>query len=207
MQAGQKLRTEDGKNEVCLFPLDVMDITQTSSPTSLSHCCGHPTDYIGLTSVYPIYAPCSCHLIYQDDVGNTRGYQSNEPVATPTGIGYVCFSFTHDGSPPTKTEFSQGELIAHTGVAGMGTGDHTHIDQAHGEGKILVDYGIKCSYGNECFALQDSTYPYDIFYSNDTEIIETLGYVFKEYKGGVIPPEPVIGSKTKWLYYMRRYEQ
>ena len=42
MKAGQKL-VHDG-HEVCLFPMETMNITQWSSPQSLSHCCGHPFD-------------------------------------------------------------------------------------------------------------------------------------------------------------------
>ena len=42
MKAGQKL-VHDG-HEVCLFPMETMNITQWSSPTAESHCCGHPFD-------------------------------------------------------------------------------------------------------------------------------------------------------------------
>lgn len=42
MKAGQKL-VHDG-HEVCLFPMETMNITQWSSPTEYSHCCGHPFD-------------------------------------------------------------------------------------------------------------------------------------------------------------------
>lgn len=40
MKAGQKL-VHDG-HEVCLFPMETMNITQWSSTSSYSHCCGHP---------------------------------------------------------------------------------------------------------------------------------------------------------------------
>lgn len=204
MKAGETLWTDDNKYQVCLFPLEVMNITQLSGPGSLSHCCGHPFDCVGTTSRYPIYAPVDCHLIYSDSVGNTRGYQSDKQVQTPTGVSYVCFSFTHDANPPTKTTFKQGELIAHTGIAGQVTGDHTHIDQAKGQNKQLVDYGVVCKYGNECYALQDSAEPVTIWYDNDTQIINTMGLKFETYKGG--HPEPPVGTgrQMPFIYYLKR---
>ena len=61
MKPGQKL-VHDG-HEVCLFPMEVMNITQWSSPTAESHCCGHPFDNAISGQVrVPVYAPFSCHL-------------------------------------------------------------------------------------------------------------------------------------------------
>lgn len=183
MQAGQTMVGKSGK-QVALFPMDICNITQLSGSSSLSHCCGHPFDAVGSSGSYPIYAPCDCHLIYSDSSGNTRGYQSDNEVEFASGVGYICFSFTHDNNPPSKTSFKQGELIGHTGTTGMVTGDHTHIDQAVGQNKTLVSYGITCSFGNLCYALQDSTSPQNIWYINDTQIVNTQGLTFKTYEGG-----------------------
>lgn len=183
MQAGQTMVGTSGR-QVALFPMDICNITQLSGSSSLSHCCGHPFDAVGSSGSYPIYAPCDCHLIYSDSVGNTRGYQSDSEVEFASGVGYICFSFTHDNNPPSKTSFKQGELIGHTGTAGMVTGDHSHIDQAVGQNKTLVSYGITCAFGNLCYALQDSTSPQNIWYINDTQIVNTQGLTFKTYEGG-----------------------
>lgn len=189
MIAGQKISYQG--YQVCLFPLNYLYCTQTSSPTSFSHCCGHPADWIGTSSRYPIYAPCDCHLVYSDNVGNTRAYTSDREVWTPQGLQYVTFSFTHDDIPPLATSFQQGDEIAHTGVSGFATGDHTHIDQSNIANAQLVSYGVTCSGGNQCYALQDSQYPYDIFYlSGDETIVETLGMEFETWNEEPEPPTP-----------------
>ena len=118
MKAGQKLE-KDGK-QVCLFPMEIMNITQWSSPSEYSHCCGHPFDNAisGQVSV-PVYAPFDCHLIHTYPSGNTRVYQSDNEVWTPKGLKTVVVSFTHDPNPPTETQYKQGDLIYHTGTAGI----------------------------------------------------------------------------------------
>jgi len=171
MQAGERV-TYQGY-EVCLFPLDYVYCTQVSGPSSLSHCCGHPADWIGSYDQYPLYAPCSCHLVYSDNVGNTRGYTSDAPVWTPHGLQYVSFAFTHDSNPPAATSYSQGDLIYHTGVAGYVTGDHVHIDQSNIADAQLISYGIYCQYGNLCYALDGSQPPEDIFYLTGSETFIT----------------------------------
>ena len=190
MKAGQKL-VHDG-HEVCLFPMETMNITQWSSPSSYSHCCGHPFDNAisGQVSV-PVYAPFSCHLVHTYPSGNTRVYQSDNEVWTPSGLKTVVVSFTHDPNPPTETRYKQGDLIYHTGTAGMATGDHCHIDQSFTIGAGLVSYGIVCSYGNECYALSGSELPNNVFYANDTNIVNGYGQEWKTFDGGDVPtPEP-----------------
>ena len=190
MKSGQKL-VHDG-HEVCLFPMETMNITQWSSPSSYSHCCGHPFDNAisGQVSV-PVYAPFSCHLVHTYPSGNTRVYQSDNEVWTPSGLKTVVVSFTHDPNPPTETRYKQGDLIYHTGTAGMATGDHVHIDQSFTIGAGLVSYGIVCSYGNECYALSGSELPNNVFYVNDTNIVNGYGQQWKTFDGGDVPtPDP-----------------
>lgn len=201
MQAGETLSYQG--SQVCLFPMDYVYVTQTSGPSSLSHCCGNPADYIGSYAHYPIYAPCDCHLVYSDNVGNTRAYTSDAPVWTPTGLQYVTFSFTHDNSPPSATSFQQGDMIAMTGTANAPLGDHTHIDQADIANAGLVYYGYSCAYGNPCYALQDSVPPEEIFYLTGSEtIIQTLGLDFDTWD---YPPEPTPPQSKKsslWMKYL-----
>ena len=190
MKAGQKLE-KDGK-QVCLFPMETMNITQWSSPSEYSHCCGHPFDNSVSGQVrVPVYAPFNCHLIHTYPSGNTRVYQSDSEVWTPSGLKHVTVSFTHDPNPPTETQYKQGDLIYHTGTAGMATGDHCHIDQSFTLNAGLVSYGIVCSYGNECYALSGSELPNNVFYVNDTNIVSGYGQEWKTFDGGDVPtPEP-----------------
>lgn len=206
MQAGEKLSYQG--SQVCLFPLDYLYCTQTSSPTSFSHCCGHPADWIGTRAEYPCYAPFDCHLVYSDNVGNTRGYSSDRPVWTPQGLQYVTVAFTHDSNPPSASSYSQGDLIYHTGIAGFVTGDHVHIDQSNIYGAQLISYGYYCAYGNLCYALNGSQYPEDIFYLSGNEtIVDTMGMVFQTWNQ---PPEPPTPSKDRmplWMKYLTMRRQ
>lgn len=173
--------------QVCLFPMETMYITQWSSPDASSHCCGHPFDCaVREHTDVPLYAPCDCHLIYSDGPqnGNTRIYTSNKKVWTPSGLRQVTFSFTHDNNPPTKTTFKQGELIAHTGVAGMVTGDHSHIDQTFTVNGTLISYGVTCTFGNLCYALNGSVLPTLFWYVNNTVIANDMGHTFSTFKKG-----------------------
>lgn len=200
VKAGQTLVASDG-HEVCLFPMDVLYITQLSGPSSLSHCCGNPIDIVGNTPQYPLYAPFSCHLVWSWPDGNERSYTSDNPVwyATPNGngwtLGYVTVCFTHQNNPPTKTNFKQGEVIAHTGTAGNVTGDHCHLDQSTLPNVGNVSYGVTCAYGNLCYALDGSTDPTKIYFINDTNVVQTLGLNFSTWDGGVTPPQPQPESK------------
>lgn len=195
VQAGQTLVASDG-HEVCLFPMDMLYVTQVSGPSSLSHCCGNPIDIVGNTAEYPLYAPFSCHLVWSWADGNERSYTSDNPVwyATPNGngwtLGYVTVCFTHQNNPPTKTSFKQGELIAHTGTSGNVTGDHCHLDQSTLPNVGNVSFGVTCAYGNLCYALQGSTDPTKIYFINDANIVQTLGLNFATYDGGGPGPEP-----------------
>lgn len=195
MQAGERISYNG--YQVCLFPMNYIYCTQVSSPDSYSHCCGHPADWIGSYNQYPCYAPFDCHLVYSDNVGNTRAYSSDNPVWTPQGLGYVTVSFTHDTNPPAATSYRQGDLIYHTGVAGFVTGDHVHIDQSNINDAQLISYGYYCAGGNLCYALDGSEYPANIFYLSGNEtIITTLGQDFETWDK---PPGPTSGNLAKFV--------
>lgn len=202
VQAGQTLVASDG-HEVCLFPMDMLYITQLSGPSSLSHCCGHPIDIVGNTTQYPLYAPFSCHLVWSWPDGNERSYTSDDMVwyATPNGdgwtLGYVTVCFTHQNNPPTKTSFKQGEVIAHTGTAGNVTGDHCHLDQSTLPNVGNVSFGVTCAYGNLCYALNGSTDPTKIYFINDTNVVQTLGLNFSTWDGGQPGPGPEPEPESK----------
>lgn len=182
-------------HQVLLFPMTLLDVSQWSSPSSFSHCCGHPIDCVGTSAEFPIYAPCDCHLIYAGapNEGNPRIYASDKKVWTPSGLRVVTFEFGHDNHPPTKTRFKQGELIGHTGSTGLGvSGDHSHIDQSFTENARLINSGITCKWG-ECWMLNGSVDPTAFWYVNDTQIGNTYGHTFKTFKNG----KP--GSSLSWV--------
>lgn len=192
MQAGEKISYQG--SQVCLFPMDYMNCTQVSGPGSFSHCCGHPADWAGPSGDNahdPLYAPFDCHLVYSDgyNVGNTRAYSSDAPVWTPLGLTYVTVAFTHDNNPPAATSYSQGDLIYHTGDAGVAFGYHCHLDQSNIDGAQLVSSGIYCdpSLPWPCYMLDGSMQPYDIFYLSGSEtIINLQGMSFQTWDR---PPE------------------
>ena len=83
---------------------------------------------------------------------------------------------------PSQTSFRQGELLGHTGQAGMAAGDHVHIDQSLYPDDYVVSYGVYCTYGNLCAAQEHSTYPDLVWYLGGTEtIVQELGNDFEVY--------------------------
>lgn len=185
MRPGETLYTTDGV-QVCLFPLPILNVTQSSSPTSLSHCCGHPFDCVGSTAGATLYAPCDCTKYYENDnsLGHSCSFVSTKPVQTPSGVGYVSFQFTHGNLLGNGTSYKQGQPIYTTGTLGQVTGDHVHIDQAKGQNIPMIYYGVTCAFGNPCYALQNSAQPNTIFYVNDTTISATGGLSWQTFQGG-----------------------
>lgn len=176
--------------QYALFPLDYVYCTQESSPSSYSHCCGHPADWIGPYDNYPYYAPFDCHRIqYLPNYAQVT-YCSDNPVWTPSGLHYVTFTVVHDANIPSQTSFRQGELLGHTGRAGQAMGDHVHLDQSLYPDDYVVSYGIYCpGYGNLCAAQEHSTYPDLVWYLGGTEtIVQTLSNDFEVYPDHPGPP-------------------
>ena len=186
MKVGQTLRAKDGY-QVLLFPLPELYISQTSSSSSFSHCCGHPIDCLMQgQSKATLYAPCDCHLIYEGATGNGHPliFQSDKPVHTPSGLKTVVFNFTHGDLLGNGKTYKQGKPIATTGTYGFVTGDHVHIDQSFTVGATLVNSGITCSGGNVCWNLKGSVSPTAFWYVNDTKIVSTQGLTFKTFSAG-----------------------
>lgn len=178
MLAGERMTGEDGV-EVCLFPMDYMSLSQGYGPGTFSHCCGCPCDWASPNKApYPVYAPFTGHVVARGQgTGNTLFYSSDEPVRTPSGDIYVSVQMTHAyyGSIPTKSHFTQGELIYYTGQQGLAYGDHLHLDQCQGQDQMWVGYGITCSGGNNCWALPNGVSPERIFFIDGRETIVSTG--------------------------------
>ena len=208
MTKGQKLVDSDGY-EVMLFPLPYMKITQGENGV-YSHRGTLNIDFAGWSSrgrIYraPMYAPCSCKCVATIDANNKgRIFESLNKVHTPNGLQYVTFMNFHDNIPLASVgdTFEQGEIYAHTGTAGIGTGDHTHFNCANGKyagwEQVPPD-----GHGQ----LKNSTHIYDICYVNDTVLKYDEGYPWKKWKIEPTPPTPesvFFRSKFPWVLYARK---
>ena len=208
MQKNQKLIASDGY-EVMLFPLPYMKITQGENG-SYSHRGTYNIDFVGWGKsgrIYkaPLYAPCSCKCIGTiDSYNKSRIIQSINKLHTRNGLQYVTFMNFHDNNPIARvgSTFKQGELYAHTGTAGVGSGDHTHFNCANGKyagwEQVPPD-----GHGQ----LKNSTHIYNICYVNDTVIVDGYMYPWKNYNGGIIPPTPEDEKKKHkfpWVLYAEK---
>lgn len=207
MVAGERLIAGDGK-EVMLFPLPYLYISQGENG-SYSHQGTLNIDFIGWDSngrVYnaPMYAPCSCRCVaIWDTTNNGRVFESLDQVHCADGVlRYVTFMCYHDNNPIASVGdvFTQGQLFAHTGTAGNVTGDHTHFNTAYGTyaGFVRVPPANQSQ-------LVNSSHIYETCYTNDTVIVDGLGYNWHDYTGPTPPIPPVKRSKFPWVLYARKF--
>lgn len=211
MTAGQKMLGKDGK-EVMLFPLPYINISQGELET-YSHAGILAMDFLGWNNngrVYdaPLYAPCTCTCVATiDATNNGRVFQSVGQVHTPQGLRSVLFMFFHDNNPIAMvgSRFNQGQVIGHTGIAGLGTdirSDHTHFNTAIGTFNPLNFWENVPPDGKG--ELVGSSHIYDTCYVNGTVIIEQPEY---NYDWQYYPyPGTGVRSKFPWVLYARQYK-
>ena len=211
MYAGERLVANDGY-EVALFPMPYLRMSQDEGG-DFSHQGTYNIDLLGWSAsgrVYdaPIYAPCSCHVVYRENSynsGNIRVFQSNNMVHTPAGLQYIHFYFCHDENPPASSvgqSFTQGDLISHTGTYGQVTGDHTHTCMGYGQWVSWSHNITTRSTGH-----QDLTYRlhyWDAVYVNDTIISQGYGHNWQTWTEPIPPPVPTYDSKFPWYIYNRK---
>lgn len=200
MRAGQTMTNSAGV-EISLFPLEYMNISQ-GEEGSYSHQGRWAIDFLGWGSngrilECPYYAPFSCRVVQHASYYNV--WQSINPVITPRGKEFVSFVVMHDANPPALgTVKSQGELIGHTGThtspgGSPVTGDHVHIQGANGTFQGWINSGRD---------LRNREHIYNLFYINDTVIINDYGYNWKIYQGGITPSYDKY--KFKWVLYANK---
>lgn len=190
--------------EVALFPLEYMNISQGEGG-SYSHMGTLSMDFLGWNNngrvlKCPYYAPVSSKVVYHGSYYNV--WQSLNEVITPSGKKYITFVVMHDDNPlPLGTIKNQGELIGYTGTnAGPSstplTGDHVHINTASGiyQGWETVSSGKQ--------QLINSSHIYDIFYINDTVLINDYNYNWKIYQYN--PVQQNKKYKFKWVLYTNK---
>lgn len=214
MQAGQRLVAQDGY-EVALFPMPYLRMSQDEGG-DYSHQGTYNIDLLGWGlggRIYqaPIYAPCTCKLVWKEDSyssGNIRIFQSVNQVHTPSGLQYIHFYFGHDSAPPINTigaVANQGDLIYHTGTYGQVTGDHTHTCMGYGEW-VSHSHNITT---RPPYNHQDLTYRlhyWDAVYVNDTVISQGYGHNWVTWSGPT-PPTPTPTPREShfpWVLYARR---
>ena len=206
MVAHERLVANDGK-EVMLFPLPYMYISQGEGE-SYSHAGTLNIDFLGWDTngrVYqcPYYAPCSCKCVaaWSSSDDNGRIYESLDKVHTPNGLQYVTFLFFHDDNPTSVvgTQYTQGDLIGHTGTTSHVTGDHVHFNCANGKYN-----GYEHVPPDNQGQLVNSAHIYNICYVNDTYLVQDYGYNWRIYQGGHTPTTDIKTSKFNWVLYARK---
>lgn len=216
MQAGQRLIANDGY-EVALFPLSCLYMTQDEGG-NLSHVGTYNLDFIGWNytadeRIYhaPIYAPCTCKLVYRENTyasGNDRVFESVNMVHTPGGLRYIHFKFGHDNNPVATTvgqRFTQGQIIAHTGTYGNVTGDHTHTCMAYGHWvNVQQSYTTRPPQNHQ--DLTNRIHYWDAVYVNDTPIKVGFGHDWQTWTTPPAPP-PLpfeFSGHFPWYIYFRK---
>lgn len=188
MNPGQKMYDTDG-NQICLFPLPFLIVTQWNGVNTYSHCCGHPVDYGTYGEPHPVYAPFDCHLVRNTGTAaHTLMYCSDKPVVTPSGLQWVTIQLTHASNPPYLNSAKQGDLIYYSGKAGAAA-VHLHMDQTFVKDANWYACGLTCSGGMTGYQMNGSVNPNEVFYVNDTNIIDGDGKTWYTYTGPT-PPDP-----------------
>lgn len=199
MLRGQTAIYQD--HEVALLPFDIINISQVSTPSSYSHCCGNALDFVGYYAgeKRPYYAPFSCHRTGTTTSGYI--YTSNNPVWTPShGLTYVTVLFSHDNVTPQQTSFNQGDLIGYMGDRGFVTGVHCHTEGANMANAGYINSGVTCAGGNVCWMLSNNKPYASLFYiTGDETIRDTKGISFTKWDGGVTPPTPPTPPAKKFI--------
>ena len=201
MIANQRLTASDGY-EVCLFPLEYMNIFQDEYG-SYSHQGILAIDFLGWGAngrVFncPYYAPFSCTCVATAS-SNGRVWQSNNPVHLADGtLDYACIDVAHDDNPPSLGDTRvQGDILGHTGVAGHATGDHVHMNFSKG----TYD-GWDSTQGDR--QLKNSIHIYDATFVDNTVIINGAYHDWKSWSN-VIPFTR--NSKFPWVLYSRKLRE
>ena len=213
MRAGQTLVARDGY-EVALFPMEYLNMSQDEGG-DYSHQGTYNIDLLGWGShgrVYncPMYAPCTCKLVYKlgsGSGGNARFFQSVNQVHTPSGLMYLQFYFGHDPSPPINTigqVVNQGDLIYHTGTEGYVTGDHCHTCMGFGQ---WISWSASIHENRNpagSFDYENRMHYWEAVYVNDTTIISGYLHHWVTWDEPPVPLITVNKSNFPWVLYANK---
>ena len=195
MQPLQRLWDSNG-NEVCLFPLEYMNISNPEHSL-------YAIDFLGWNSlgrVYncPCYAPFSGSVVYTGNDHNMIYWSTNRVRFADGTLDYATVLVAHSETPPATvgTTFVQGQLWYHTGNYGVSTGDHLHMEVA--KGHVTWDTS---TWSN----LENPSHMWNVMAVNDTTIVDGEGYNWTEYQGGVTPGEDTKKKRFPWVLYARKF--
>ena len=201
MIANETLVANDGY-EVCLFPMDVLNMTQDEGG-DYSHAGTYNIDFVGSYDHYPLYAPCSLRIRRIVSDSNGLICDSVNKVHLPNGaLDYITLLVAHDNNPPSMvvgTIFNQGDLFYHTGTYGWATGDHVHIGIGQGAGGDLVQRPS----GN--WDLNNRIHCWEGMFVNDTNIIQGYGHDWRVWSEPTPPPPPHVEDEHKFPFVIARH--
>ena len=167
--------------QLAVLPIDIINITQGEFGV-YSHYAGSKNEYgIDFTvpgqERYPLYAPCDSVVI--DVMGQYAQvcWKSIKPVMCADGEKrHIWYRIVHDWNWDrwkVGDKISKGELIGHTGSAGMSNGDHLHLD--------VFKYKEGVPWYSQLGVYDEMLHNYDIFAINNVKkIINGNGYKWKK---------------------------
>lgn len=174
MRASQRLFDGQG-NEVCLFPLEYMHLSQGEHQQ-------YAMDFLGWNGsgrVYDCacYTPFSCEVVYTGNSHNMICWSLN-PVRLADGtLSHLSVLVAHSQTAPKSVgqTYTQGELWYHTGNYASGgdysSGDHLHMEVARGHVK----------WDTSGLHLKDPEHLYNVMVVNDTVRDVDMGFNWRTY--------------------------
>ena len=196
----------------CVFPLEFMYLTQGEN-TGSTHRGTNAMDFQGMynasTRRYrcPYYAPVDLELVAIAGSGShSYAYTSLQPVNFIDGTSdYFTIVVAHDDTVySVGRRVMQGQELGKTGTYGLASGDHVHIEVKKGqyEGLVQNQYGY--------WMLKNSDHLYNLFGVNDTVLLVSGGYNWREFSEPTPPPPPPTILKKEnfpWVLYANRLRQ
>lgn len=205
MQAGKKY-TSNGV-QCAMYPNPVMNITQSINGAYSHRGTNAIDDAQANNGISHGYAPCDVKCVKTDYAnGNFIVWESVNPVQTVShGKQYIHFYVGHDNTANAYVgmTISQGTQLFSEGTAGNATGNHNHIEVALG--KFAGTMYVLNSYG--VYMLPGNINPAEVFYVDDTQIINNGGLSWKKIGGSSSgggntgQPDQIleVGSKVKFV--------
>ena len=200
MKANQRLIADDGY-EVCLFPCDALYVTQGEHDVLALDFGPRDVDGNRINGM-KCYAPFTGRIVY---TGNDHNLilQSDDKVHMPDGsLAYGRVLVAHSETAPIlNAHYIQGQQFYTTGNYGLSSGEHLHMEFAS------VDTPIERQWNTGGIGLYKAIHMWNGMYVNDTKILNSGGFNWVEYNGGVTPPTPEEKKTPKrfpWVLYANR---
>lgn len=171
--------------EYALFPMEYLQITQTSGEGS--HSCNKAVDLGGRNrDIDDFFAPFTCRIVRLQKGYNLVWCQSLEPVHLANGgLDYVTMLLEHDNNIDdlyVGQVIPQGQVFYQEGTAGNATGNHVHVEFGLGP---YIDEG--CFHAEDGrVSVNNGTFINEILFLTGSTLIveeETGGFLWKYLPG------------------------